>query len=83
MRPRRSAEIVDSETHPRGQNFHSWAIVISSVVTLILLVLVSVLCVGSNKNVTEPTSKLVIIFIIALCIYFLKLLGLLQIVLPR
>ena len=73
--------MVDNETHSRGQNVHTWAIVISSVVTLMLLVLVSVLCVGSNKNKTEPTSsKLVIIVIIALCIYFLKLPGHLQIV---
>ena len=76
LRHRRSAEIVDNERPVHGQYVHSWAIVTSSVITIILLVLVSLLCIGGKKNKTEP-SKLVIVFIIAIFIYLFvfKLLG--------
>ena len=52
--------MVDDERPVHDRHLHPWAIVVSSVLTILLLVFVSFLCVGSKKNETEPSSKLVI-----------------------
>lgn len=67
--------IDESRGSADGQRGHSVAIIVSSAITVILLVLVSFLCVGGNKNAESSAStKLVTIFVIVFLFYiFVKI----------
>lgn len=59
LRYRRHTEIADSDTEESANthpiHMHWWAILVSSAITVILLVLVSLLCVSANKNSRPPS----------------------------
>jgi len=56
-RHKRDVELIDNEK-PTDNHIHLWAIFVSSAVTIALLVILSVLCVGSGKGSQPPSSKL-------------------------